>query len=222
MPWVITNGKNYLKKKSDGTPVATRELHEATRFDDCKKANNFCNCLPKSMKHLGYYASHINAPSDTQPVQIPSAPKKYDISEPPTHVGKPPKDQKLEINQDLLEFDTFVGKIQDFSNFVSTAVKQRPILVEAQLRTELEIMDIEHAAEFYNWNAAKGYKAFRMLRDARIRRRKYKDAIQWIDALIEANPSSFISANVPKKLNDTQQREYHPRVFPELFAEGQP
>ena len=222
MPWVITNGKNYLKKNNAGTPVATRELHDATRFDDCKKANNFCNCLPKSMKHLGYYATHIVAPAETQPVPIPSAPIKQDIPDPPKHVSKQPAGKQIEIDQELLDFDSFLGKIQDFSNFVSTAVQQRPILVEAQLRTELEIMDIEHAAEFYNWNAAKGYKAFRMLRDARIRRRKYKDAIQWIDALIEANPSSFISANVPKKLNDTQQREYHPRVFPELFAEGQP
>lgn len=71
------------------------------------------------------------------------------------------------------------------------------------------------------WVITNGKNYLKMLRDARIRRRKYKDAIQWIDALIEANPSSFISANVPKKLNDTQQREYHPRVFPELFAEGQ-
>ena len=49
--------------------------------------------------------------------------------------------------------------------------------------------------------------------------RRGQPSIEWIDTLIEANPSSFISANVPKKLNDTQQREYHPRAFPELFME---
>lgn len=219
MPWVITNGKNFLKKKSNGTPVVTKELHEALRFDDCKKANAFCNGLPKTMKHLGYYASPINETQETKNVQSPPAQKKSDTNELHAYIRKQPNDRQDEIDKDLLEFDTFIGKIQDFSNFVSTAVSQRPLLVEAQRRTELEIMDIEHAAEFYNWNAAKGYKAFRMLRDARVRRRKYKDAIQWIDALIEANPSSFISANVQKKLNDTQQREYHPRVFPELFTE---
>ena len=45
--------------------------------------------------------------------------------------------------------------------------------------------DIEHAAEFYNLDASHGYQRYKMLHNARVRRRKYKNAITRIDYILE-------------------------------------
>lgn len=220
MAWIITNGRQYIKRDHNNTPVCTSHLHNAVRFDDAKKANNYCNSLPRTFKNLGYYVAEVQAPSVAPSVTMPTAPEVKDIKAviPEKATISDVKDGQIDAT--ILDFENFASQIQNFSEFVATAIKQRPLLVEAQLQTEMEIMDIEHAAEFYNWNAAKGYRAFRMLRDARIRRRQYKDAIRWIDMLIEANPTAFIEKNIPGRMNETQQRVYHPRAFPELFAEA--
>ena len=39
-------------------------------------------------------------------------------------------------------------------------------------RIRLEIIDIEHAAEFYDLDLYKGWKVYKMLQDARKRRRR--------------------------------------------------
>ena len=61
-----------------------------------------------------------------------------------------------------------------------------------QRKAELEIEDIEHAAEFYNLDASHGYQLYKLLHDARVRRRKCKNAIAWIDFILEQRPERFV------------------------------
>lgn len=93
-----------------------------------------------------------------------------------------------------------------------------------QRKAELEIEDIEHAAEFYNLDASHGYQLYKLLHDARVRRRKCKNAIAWIDFILEQRPERFVENDPSARIAGTRSRDYAPRALPELFEwenEGQ-
>ena len=93
-----------------------------------------------------------------------------------------------------------------------------------QRKAELEIEDIEHAAEFYNLDVSHGYQLYKLLHDARVRRRKCKNAIAWIDFILEQRPERFVENDPSARIVGTRSRDYAPRALPELFEwenEGQ-
>lgn len=203
MLWVITNGKNYIKRDSKNSVSTTRIIRDALTFEERSKVDNFCASLPKSFKNLCYYPTQIEEKQEE----------------------KRPGDLDLAVSADLpepdislFEYDYFVGMISDFGTFIHKLVEQRPLLVSAQKKTDDEILDIEHAAEFSNCNAAEGYKLYRMLRDARLRRRRYKDAIAWIDIVIDGGPIKFVESRAENRIKGMQSRKYAPRALPELFS----
>lgn len=80
-----------------------------------------------------------------------------------------------------------------------------------------EITDIEHAAEFYNLNAAQGYKLYKMLHDARVKRREIKnkhDILQWVMSKKVEKLSNNVLNN---QMCNIKARIYVPRVLKELF-----
>lgn len=93
----------------------------------------------------------------------------------------------------------------------------------AQLRVELtevdlEICDIQHYIEFYNLDAAKGYKAYRMLKERLIRRRRIKDEIAKAGIFATATREDFSSGRVCASIQGFDDRRYTPRVLEELFG----
>ena len=82
----------------------------------------------------------------------------------------------------------------------------------------------EHAAEFYNLDASHGYQLYKLLHDARVRRRKCKNAIAWIDYILEQALDRFIENDPSPRIAGTRSRDYAPRALPALFEwenEGQ-
>lgn len=92
----------------------------------------------------------------------------------------------------MLSAEFYLQQLKDFREFIQTIHSQRDVLVNAQKKAELEVEDIEHAAEFYNLDASHGYQRYKMLHDARVRRRKCKNAIAWIDFILEQCPERFV------------------------------
>ena len=77
-----------------------------------------------------------------------------------------PPAKPIELDYDILD------KVKEISTFTKQIEERRLYLMEMIHKTDLEIVDIEHAAEFYNLNASQGYKLYRLLHDARIKRRE--------------------------------------------------
>lgn len=124
----------------------------------------------------------------------------------------------------MLSAEFYLQHLKDFREFIQTIHSQRDVLVNAQKKAELEVEDIEHAAEFYNLDASHGYQLYKMLHDARVRRRKCKNAIAWIDFILEQRPERFVENNPSARIVGTRSRDYAPRALPELFEwenEGQ-
>lgn len=93
---------------------------------------------------------------------------------------------------------------------------------EEQLRSQLsevdmEICDIQHYIEFFQLDAAKGYKAYRMLKERLARRRHIKDEMAKTRCFIEGTPQTFSNGHVSRQLGGFDSRQYHPRVLGELF-----
>ena len=124
----------------------------------------------------------------------------------------------------MLSAEFYLQHLKDFREFIQTIHSQRDVWVNAQKKAELEVEDIGRTVEFYNLDASHGYQLYKMLHDARVRRRKCKNAITWIDYILEQAPERFIENDPSPRIVGTRSRDYAPRVLPELFEwenEGQ-
>ena len=89
--------------------------------------------------------------------------------------------------------------------------------MEMMHNVELEIVDIEHAAEFQTLNVCKGYKIYKKLHEARIKRRIYKDEIQKINLSLGCSMNSSSIEKLQKCITGIDNKKYAPRIDKELF-----
>lgn len=164
MPWIISNGKSYVEIIGNNQMITTAYIDRAHTFNNKKTAEKYCSLLPKAMKNLKYKAIFISNPNPENP----------------------------DLQPELLAPEFYLTRLKDFSDFIHTIQSQRETLVAGQRKAELEIEDIEHAAEFYNLDPSHGYQLYKLLHDARVRRRKCKNAIAWIDFILEQRPERFV------------------------------
>ena len=196
MPWIISNGKSYVEIIGNNQMITTAYIDRAHIFNNKKTAEKYCSLLPKAMKNLKYKAIFISNPNPENP----------------------------DLQLELLTPEFYLTRLKNFSDFIHTIQCQRETLVTGQRKAELEIEDIEHAAEFYNLDASHGYQLYKLLHDARVRRRKCKNAIAWIDYILEQAPDRFIENDPSPRIAGTRSRDYAPRELPALFEwenEGQ-
>lgn len=196
MPWIISNGKSYVEITPQNQMITTCYIDQAHAFTSKKTAEKYCSLLPKAMKNLKYKPIFISNPDP----------------------------ENTDLRLELLSAEFYLQHLKDFREFIQTIHSQRDVLDNAQKKAELEVEDIEHAAEFYNLDASHGYQLYKMLHDARVRRRKCKNAIAWIDYILEQAPERFIENDPSHRIVGTRSRDYAPRALPALFEwenEGQ-
>lgn len=96
--------------------------------------------------------------------------------------------------------------------------KRKKFLELEKLKIEREITDIYHAMEFYNLDAAKGYKIYKMMQERLIRRRQNKDETLKIDYILSGGIKGLTSKQTRKRFESLENREYTPRALKELFG----
>ena len=189
-------GSEYVEIIGNNQMITTAYIDRAHTFNNKKTAEKYCSLLPKAMKNLKYKVIFISNPNPENP----------------------------DLQLELLTPEFYLTRLKNFSDFIHTIQCQRETLVTGQRKAELEIEDIEHAAEFYNLDALHGYQLYKLLHDARVRRRKCKNAIAWIDYILEQAPDRFIENDPSPRIAGTRSRDYAPRALPALFEwenEGQ-
>ena len=187
--YIITNGYNYISydKNQKMTVVSNKEL--AKRFTQTK-AENFVKNLTGPMKNLGY---HIELDVETNQL----------IEQTSNEADK--------------EIQNILSQVQEFESYIQDIGKKRDALTYEMSKVDAEIEDILHAAEFYNLNACEGYKLYKMLREARIKRRKLKDYIEVVGYIEGATGKELAEGKGSKSILGKLSREYKPRVLNELF-----
>ena len=91
-------------------------------------------------------------------------------------------------------------------------------LVEQESKYDRQKTDIEHYIEFNagKLNACDGYKAYKLLQDVLLERRKVKDEISMINVVRDRMAAEDI-ANIEGKVKELEARTYEPRELAYLF-----
>lgn len=92
-------------------------------------------------------------------------------------------------------------------------------LVEEESKYDRQCTDIEHYIEFNagKLNACDGYKAYKLLQDVLLKRRKVKDELQMINVVRDRMSLSEDIENIETKIQELETRTYKPREFKHLF-----
>lgn len=190
MPYVIGNGKTYIHRSKSNRYSSVDNIAEASVWVSKKKARNVIeHCLNKQLRKLC-------------PNVIP-----VDDSEHDERVSSNP----IELGFDILE------KADEISELARQAENRAAYLSEQIRQVDLSIVDIEHAAEFYNLNASQGYKLYKMLHDARIKRRELKNELDKIRYFLGSKTNVTGMENLRRSIEGLDNRQYRPRVINELF-----
>lgn len=114
-------------------------------------------------------------------------------------------------------------EMENLISFCSQLKQYRVNLNYMLSEVDKEICDIMHYIEFYNLDAAKGYKMYKMLKDCRLRRRKIKDEYEKVNAAIIALANEDLIEKIKtalKQIKGLDKRLYTPRILTELFEEA--
>lgn len=191
--WLITNGAGYILQDERGvSTVANPEL--ALKFSERNKAENFYANLAKSFKNIGYA------------IQEATDREKHPNINFDDYLDEGCLDN---IKEDVMSIQTLLRKVFRMREHAQTELA----------KTEAELLDIEHAAEFYALNAAQGYKLYKMLHEARMERRRRKDQIAICNIIIGSGFEGLMDGTTLKRISGMDNREYKPRILEELFVE---
>lgn len=127
----------------------------------------------------------------------------------------------IEVKMDISEVDVDINvdEIMDSLEMdFDLLVKRKKFLELELLEIEREITDIYHAIEFYNLDAVKGYKIYKMMQERLIRRRQNKDEALKIDYILSGGIKGLTSKQTRKNFEAMKYRKYQPRALKELFG----
>lgn len=217
MPYVITNGSSYIRYLPNNTATTTTDKQQARIFQSEVRAQNSCVCLPNVYRKMGFYVTELYTEDQkelsTDVHTTPSAPANQDRAmeiQASAHSG---------VSEELLDFEFLIGEISRFEDLVISLTVAKPHITELLRSTEMEILDIEHIAEFGVLNAPKAYKVYKKLHDARRLRRKCKDCLTAIGHLNSLYGEPLVNKQVSKTLSGMTTRKYEPRVLTDFYEE---
>lgn len=209
MNYVITNGLSYIMKNPNGKFVQTYSVDTASSYKTKTKAQNAWNCLPRIYKEGGFEVQEMKTLSDVTRETKQELVKKTLEGDLNNAISFEIKDSEwlAAFKNDLMTVGRTIGNL-----------KQRYAEIYEQLtNVTAQIDDIEHAIEFLNPNAAKGYYLETELRKARRKRREYKDAIDLIETVSKFSVEDWSSDKLSKKIDWLSSRSYVPKVRVDLF-----
>lgn len=191
MPYIICNNDNYLVQTTSGFSIV-HDMKDASKWQKIDKANNVCKNVNQNKKLHKYHMEVKYVSQENKVVSPPAKP--------------------IELDYDILD------KVREISEFTKQIEERRLYLMEMIHKADLEIVDIEHAAEFYSLSASQGYKLYKLLHDARNRRREYKDELEKINLSLGTSIRSTNMENLERSILGLGNRQYTPRINKELFG----
>lgn len=197
--YVITDGTRWIMKDKKERYVPTSSKSLADIFSKKQAENIYKSSLTKALRGV----FHVEKTSEEVPAQVKPVTDK-DIEE----TGK------VMVSEDI---KYWLDKATDMSNIANEAINRKRKLCQELSLVDKELCDILHYIEFCNLNAAQGYKAYKMVKERRILRRKIKDEISILDSILDQKVSQTTKNTIQKTAENMDKRTYEPRVLKELF-----
>lgn len=203
MPYVIRNqNDSYMCYDANRKISATTNIKKAEIFSDAGKAYNVLNhCYPKSQRK-SWSVSEVVACEQTKP-------------------GKQSvvrcSNMEASVRDSLKCGVDWSDVSKTLQEIYSSVLAYRTELQTELVRVESELCDCEHACEFFRFNAANGYKLYRMIRACRVNRRFLKDELRRVNVILDSSAASAASGKLQDEMRDIDTQVYTPRVLKELF-----
>lgn len=197
--YVITDGTRWIMRDKHGKFVPTSCESFADVFGN-KEANSVCkNNLPMALRSVFHVVK-----VDESPVLVKQVTQE-DVQE---------NTEKVLIAENIQHW---IDKINGLNGLASEALHRKNELLNQLSKVDQELSDVNHYIEFCNLNAAQGYKAYKMIKERRIKRRTIKNELQVIDIILGKKISETATDEIQKAIAGMDKRTYEPRVMTELF-----
>lgn len=193
MPYILYNNKNYFKSDHNGIEIVDNR-EEASKWKTLEKANRVLKNEAMSKDYKKYHFRVLFIPDEEEKVNSAT-----EIVE----------SEKSEYN--------IYDKVKDIMQFTKEVEDRKDYLLNEISTTDKEIVDIEHAAEFYELDKEQGYKLYKMLHDVRVKRRIFKNELLKIQSLLGTPINNAGMNNLAKSLDKVNNQTYKPRIHAELF-----
>lgn len=197
--YVITDGTRWIMRDKKGKYVPTSCEALADVYSN-KQANSiFQNQLSKALK---------------------SCFRLQKIDEPPKLIKQISHEEVQENTENVLVAENiqyWVNKVNGLNGLASEALHRKDELLSQLSKVDQELSDINHYIEFCNLNAAQGYKAYKMIKERRIKRRSIKNELEVLSIILGKKISDTASDEIQKAIAGMDKRTYEPRVMTELF-----
>ena len=132
------------------------------------------------------------------------------------------EDEPPKQPQELPEIGSSKYIISIISEAVGKLNDRRAMLLEELSKYDRQKSDVEHYIELNTGklNACDGYKAFKLLQDVLLERRKVKDELQIVQVALDRIAAPDELAHIDTKVKELEARQYTPREFKYLFKEN--
>ena len=192
--YVLTDGSRYIYRRADGKFAPTSSEVMADKFTKKQAEGILKSSLPKALRNI------FRAERCDDREECVKEVKEQTFKE----IPKVTDDQNIK---------RWIGKIETLNGLIDEASKRKDELCEKLSDVDQELSDLAHYCEAQNLNAAEGYKAYKMIHDARVRRRSIKNELSVV-TIICKNTSKDEIVNIVNNLNNVT---YKPRKLNGLF-----
>lgn len=201
---IANQDKTIWVYQSNGSYTLTTDKARALIFDTKVAADTvFKSNLSKLIKSKGVMVQTVGVQIEGAEVKSKPEPKVVFVKEQPS----PPSST---------ESSKYI--ISVLSEAVAKLNVRHQELVDRESKYDCQKTDIEHYIEFNagKLNACDGYKAYKLLQDTLLERRRIKDELQIIQVVRDRMNAEDI-ANVEQKIKELEARTYKPRELTYLF-----
>ena len=197
--YVITDGTRWIMRDRHGRYVPTSCEALADIFSNKQATGIFQSNLSKALKSVF---------------------RVQKIDEPPKLVKQISQETAQENTERVSGAENiqyWVKKIDGLNGLATEALHRKDELLSQLSKVDQELSDVNHYIEFCNLNAAQGYKAYKMIKERRIKRRSIKNELQVVEIILSKKISETATDEIQKAIVGMDQRKYEPRVLNELF-----
>ena len=197
--YVITDGTRWIMRDRHGRYVPTSCEALADVFSNKQATGIFQSNLSKALKSV-FRVQKIDEPSKLI-----------------KQISQETAQENTERVSTAENIQRWIDKIDGLNGLATEALHRKDELVQQLSKVDQELSDVNHYIEFCNLNAAQGYKAYKMIKDRRIKRRSIKNELQVVDIILSKKISETATDEIQKAIAGMDQRTYEPRVLNELF-----
>ena len=197
--YVITDGTRWIMRDRKGKYVPTSCEALADIFTNKQATGIFQSNLSKALKSV-FRVQKIDEPSKLI-----------------KQISQKTAQENTERVSTAENIQRWINKIDGLNGLATEAINRKYELVQQLSKVDQELSDVNHYIEFCNLNAAQGYKAYKMIKDRRIKRRSIKNELQILEIILSKKISETATNEIQKAIAGMDQRTYEPRILNELF-----